>query len=728
MSVSEPDDTLTAPEESARDHDALQPGARVGRYRIDRPLGAGGQGVVLLATDPELDRRVAIKLLHSRDPRLTTRLLREGRALARVEHPAVVRVFDVGEHDGRVFLAMEFFDGEDLASHWASARLGPHARVATIVAAGRGLAAVHAAELVHRDFKPKNVLVDRSGRVAVTDFGLVRTLDDAATDPNTRTDPRVRVGTPGYMAPEQLVRADVDARADQFAFCVALYEAWYGVRPFGGHDVAELIGAMIGRVARPPAGARKAPQWLRRVLERGLDPDPRARFASMDELLDALDRRGARTRGLVLVVAAIVLALAFVLVRPQRATPSKPARVGEAMAAVQSPRSAWTRARIEAAILPAHEVLVKGDAQRGRAFAAALVGSAEARGDGTLANAAALVRGRAEVALGDRAAGRHTLETVLATARASGDDATYANAAIELCDQEMSEGRLASADQWLREVEAAVMRGNLSLATISGLELRHAVIASRRGELDVAESSYYLLLDLSGTAREDDRFRASMHNNLAAIHDAEPGNPNMIAEFERALALYESAGVKSSNVARTEANLGLALIAAGQHERGLACVRSAREQTDPADAMSRAQAELALANAYRFAGDLHACVNQARATHELATRVHADPHTIVDAQQLESDCRLLLGDAKAAEAIAAAAVTALDGNDLADDVAARARFTYARAAWLGGEAATARREAARALVEARDPGLAGQIAGWLARPTAPVPPARDPPR
>ncbi|HWB80134.1 MAG TPA: protein kinase, partial [Nannocystaceae bacterium] len=540
MSVSPPDVTLTAPDERGRDDDALQPGTRVGRYRIDRPLGAGGQGVVLLATDPELDRKVAIKLLHSRAPRLTTRLLREGRALARVEHPAVVRVFDVGEHGGRVFLAMEFFDGEDLASHWTSARLAPHARVATIVAAGRGLAAVHAAGLVHRDFKPKNVLVDRRGRVAVTDFGLVRTLDAASTDPNTQTDPRVRVGTPGYMAPEQLVRADVDARADQFAFCVALYEAWYGVRPFGGHDVAELIGAMVGRVARPPAGARKAPQWLRRVLERGLDADPQARFADMDELLAALDRRGGRVRGFVLAIAALVLVLAFVLLRPPTTTTSKPARVAAAVAAIESPGSAWTRARVQAAILPAHEVLVKGEAQRARDLATALVESAERDGDATLANAALVVRGRAEVAQGERALGRRTLETALAAARASGDDATVANAALELGDHDMNEGRLAHAEQWLREVDAAVIRGDLPLSTIAALELRHAVIASRRGELDVAESSYYLLLDLTGDAPEDDRFRASMLNNLAAIHR---GTPSMITDFALALALYEAAGI-----------------------------------------------------------------------------------------------------------------------------------------------------------------------------------------
>ncbi|HWB77160.1 MAG TPA: hypothetical protein VG755_19470, partial [Nannocystaceae bacterium] len=167
---------------------------------------------------------------------------------------------------------------------------------------------------------------------------------------------------------------------------------------------------------------------------------------------------------------------------------------------------------------------------------------------------------------------------------------------------------------------------------------------------------------------------------------------------------------------------------AGEHERGLAHVRSARARTDPANGLLAAQAELALAHAYRFAGDLHACVAQARATSEVATRVQGDPHTIVEAQQIESECRLWLGDEQAAEAIAAAAITALDGSDLAADLAGRTRFTYAQAAWLGGEPVVARREAARALQESRDPELVGRIAAWLARPTAPTPPARDPPR
>src|SRR5690349_1134277 len=176
---SQADDVTPAPELAAL---ALRPGDRLGRYRIDAELGTGGQGVVVLATDPELDRKVAIKLLWASGREARALLLREGRALARLEHPNVVRVFDVGEIASGVFLAMEFVDGCHLATHWTEQRLDRDAKIATLIAAGRGLAAAHAAGLVHRDFKPKNVLVAKSGRIAVTDFGLVRDSAPTSTE------------------------------------------------------------------------------------------------------------------------------------------------------------------------------------------------------------------------------------------------------------------------------------------------------------------------------------------------------------------------------------------------------------------------------------------------------------------------------------------------------------------------------------------------------------------
>jgi hypothetical protein len=302
----------------------LAAGTQVGRYRIKATLGAGGMGVVYRAEDPELGRDVALKLLRGdrAGPDEETRLVREGRALARVSHPNVITVHDVGTHDGKVFVAMELVDGTSLR-RWLTDRPRSLADVlAALAAAGRGLAAAHDAGLVHRDFKPDNVLVGRDGRVRVTDFGLARrdrpTLEPS---PERSEQPRVDVsgelqltqegalvGSPAYMAPEQLAGAHVDARSDQFGFCVTLYEALYGTRPFAGRNLFELEDNVShGRVAPAAAGSR-VPAGLRAIALRGLAVRPGDRFPSMEHLIAALGR--SRARGL-RVIAGIAAALAL---------------------------------------------------------------------------------------------------------------------------------------------------------------------------------------------------------------------------------------------------------------------------------------------------------------------------------------------------------------------------------------------------------------------------------
>ncbi|HEU4536449.1 MAG TPA: serine/threonine-protein kinase, partial [Polyangiaceae bacterium] len=214
----------------------LEPGTRVGRYRIVEWVGAGGMGVVYAAFDPELNRKVAIKVLRyevGKDDRqrrqFEERLRREAQVMARVAHPNVAAVYDVSEYGGRAFVAMEYIEGETLA-RWLKRRERPWPAVLErYVAAGRGLAAAHAAGLVHRDFKPQNVLVGEDGRVLVTDFGLARSVgDDEATAPFLKaetpspfvTEPGQIVGTPAFMAPEQRSGCPVDARADQYSFCL----------------------------------------------------------------------------------------------------------------------------------------------------------------------------------------------------------------------------------------------------------------------------------------------------------------------------------------------------------------------------------------------------------------------------------------------------------------------------------------------------------------------------
>jgi serine/threonine protein kinase/Tfp pilus assembly protein PilF len=252
---------------------------RFGRYTIVRKLGEGGMGVVFAGYDEQLDRKVAIKLLRRRyqDQVARLRLEREAQALARLSHPNVVQVYELGEHQGSLFVAMEFVRGETLRAWLAETR--DWQTIAEVLRqAGAGLAAAHEAGLVHRDFKPANVIVGADGRARVLDFGLARELDGdsgelragSTDDDETESDRALTrtgatMGTPGYMAPEQLAGRPCDARADQFAFCVVASEA--------------LLGQ-----------ASKVPPRLEAVIRRGLASEPSERWPDMPTLLAEFDR------------------------------------------------------------------------------------------------------------------------------------------------------------------------------------------------------------------------------------------------------------------------------------------------------------------------------------------------------------------------------------------------------------------------------------------------------
>ncbi len=279
------------------------PGDRIGRYVVVETVGRGGMGVVLRAYDPRLRREVALKLLREGgDADARARMLREAQAMARLSHPNIVRVHDVDMFDGQPFIAMDLVEGESLHDWLAQQPRGLDEVLAAFRDAGAGLAAAHAAGLVHRDVKPRNLLRDRDGRVRVTDFGIARAqAEPAGREPAARageldaehTAAGVIVGTPPYMAPEQHEGATADARSDQFAFCVALWEALAGTRPFAGEDTHTLLAAKRALQLQPlPRSGAIGPQ-LRAVLRRGLQPDPRERFEDMGALVRALQR--ART-------------------------------------------------------------------------------------------------------------------------------------------------------------------------------------------------------------------------------------------------------------------------------------------------------------------------------------------------------------------------------------------------------------------------------------------------
>ncbi|MEZ4380586.1 MAG: serine/threonine-protein kinase [Nannocystaceae bacterium] len=317
----------------------LEPGDRVGRYRIEGKLGAGGMGSVYVAHDPDLDRRVAIKLLHARvDERSGghQRLLREAQAMARLAHTNVVTVHDVGVVGERLFVAMERLDGSDLKA-WLDAGPRPWKEiVAAFVAAGQGLAAAHAAGIIHRDFKPDNVMVASDGRICVGDFGLaaaVRERAQGAEPPSVDgpaptsvlstagsiTIPGAIMGTPAYMAPEQMIGGEVTPAADIFSFCVALFEALHGVRPFAGKTVATIFVAIRG--GEIVATKTKLPRRLTRALRRGLAAEPEERWPSMDALLAELRSLLApRGRWLALAGVGLAGALAAALALPEAET------------------------------------------------------------------------------------------------------------------------------------------------------------------------------------------------------------------------------------------------------------------------------------------------------------------------------------------------------------------------------------------------------------------------
>jgi tetratricopeptide (TPR) repeat protein len=318
------------PAEQARVFEALFHVApepeRLGRYVVLGKLGQGGMGTVLEAFDRTLDRRVALKVLHrdlGEEP--TQRLLREAQALAKLSHPNVVQVYEVGQAQGnRAFIAMELVQGHSLWKWLGQApRPGWRDCLRVYLQAGEGLAAAHARGLVHRDFKPGNAVIDEGGRVRVLDFGLARRVGEVADDTtlpgatgrasslaHPLTQAGAVMGTPAYMAPEQLRGREADARSDQFGFCVALYESLYGERPFAGPSLEALTAAVLaGRVRSVPRGS-DVPAVLRKVVLRGLALEPGERWPSMEALLVELRRIAApRGRGwLALGVGAVGMA------------------------------------------------------------------------------------------------------------------------------------------------------------------------------------------------------------------------------------------------------------------------------------------------------------------------------------------------------------------------------------------------------------------------------------
>ncbi len=364
---------------------------RVAQFVLLERLGGGGMGVVFSAFDEKLERKVAIKLVATQGSgdRAQERLLREAQAQARLSHPNVVTIYEVGTlPEGQLFIAMELVKGETLREWQRSEKRSWQSILGMYAAAGEGLAAAHRSSIVHRDFKPDNILIGEDGRVRVADFGLAFAAEPgmpasrppsvadvsasggsspeqraSTSEPGAPSSPSPArsgrspvltaagtvAGTPGYMAPEQLTGGAVDARTDQFSFCVALYEALYEERPYADFAFAQEDTPVMRRSEPDPSH----PRWLWDAMLRGLARDPEKRFASMDELLSELARnrdrarRRARVAASGLGIVALVGITAVAITARQSASDPCPLAVGEM-------RDIWdasTRARVESALL-----------------------------------------------------------------------------------------------------------------------------------------------------------------------------------------------------------------------------------------------------------------------------------------------------------------------------------------------------------------------------------------
>jgi len=292
-------------------------GAAASRFKLLDELGVGGMGIVFAAYDVKLERKIAIKLVRPQASGTASAdqarawLMREARAMARISHPNVLAVHDVGKLGDQMFIAMEYVEGTTL-SQWLKEQDRPWRDVLTMfIQAGRGLAAAHARGILHRDFKPENVLVDKDGRARLVDFGLARFADQVTNGHRTRLNGESQsnvmnmptavlgvtagrgkfVGTPSYMAPEQLIGQPIDEKTDQYSFCVALFRGFYGKLPFNAESVGALLQQIKHRRVNAVPKSNRVPLSLHQAILRGLSPNPEHRFSSMKALLDQLEQR-----------------------------------------------------------------------------------------------------------------------------------------------------------------------------------------------------------------------------------------------------------------------------------------------------------------------------------------------------------------------------------------------------------------------------------------------------
>jgi tetratricopeptide (TPR) repeat protein len=571
---------------------SVERGHTIGRYLVVEPLGAGAMGVVYRAYDPDLDRALALKVVSqhadgsTRGAREQARLLREAQAMARVSHPGVIQVFDVGELDAAVYVAMELVDGVTLRE-WLVTKRSPAEILQVFEAAGRGLSAAHGQGLTHRDFKPDNVMVDQQGRPRVLDFGLARASQRPELESSTETlrsgttpaldasmtEAGSLLGTPAYMSPEQYRGEPADHRSDQFSFCVALFEALVGRRPFSGKTIGALSAAVTaGRIEMPS----RAPvsRTIMNAIVRGLSVAPEDRFPSMDTLLAVLQPRRRRYLGLLVGAAGVTLgavAWARSAAPPEEPTPcTGAAEVAEAVWS-DARRTAIADAFARTSNALGESVWADG-AARVDAYVTAWV---DAR---TNACRATRVQGEQSEALLDRRIACYDarLRTVDATLRALEDaDATTVEHARDALDGLPA---LVGCAQTERLLESAPRPTDAAtLETLEGLERRYDDLSAQvmLGHYDaVLEPAQALADDAQGLGWPPIRVQAwSLVGDVQAEAGGDEGS---VTAFEQALhAAIEGNDDDAAAVASIDLGLSVGYFAA-ETERGLEFLKLGR--------------------------------------------------------------------------------------------------------------------------------------------------------